>query len=310
MILLSMKNQYSDLVDNKMLAILVIAGLSLSAVTMVIFSGDSENKNAVSALANGGLCSTGLCKISNTNTIPIGKMVLQNEENIADQSITKNNDILSIKPNKNSIYSPKISDNTITIFASKDSFIREGIQYSNEGANQVIRVMGADQTNNRALVAFDESYIDSIASGKSIESAKLRLFIVSNDERWNTNQGISAHLLSTFWSEGTESNAPFSPVKSQKGVTWDCSSDAGNCESNWNGGVFVENPSDSVKITNDLQGQWIEFDVTNDVKNFLQGTPNNGWIILKNNEDASGRINFASKESQSNIPQLVITLSA
>ena len=57
-------------------------------------------------------------------------------------------------------------------------------------------------------------------------------------------------------------------------------------------------------ISNDISGKWIEFDVTNDIKAFLNGAPNYGWIIMKNDEDSSGRINIAARESISNIPQL------
>ena len=55
---------------------------------------------------------------------------------------------------------------------------------------------------------------------------------------------------------------------------------------------------------NHISWKWIEFDVTNDIKAFLNGAPNYGWIIMKNDEDSSGRINIEARESISNIPQL------
>lgn len=303
------QRQYSELVDNKLFTIIIVSGLSLSAFTIFMVSLDNNNINSISTVSDGGLCAYGLCHISNTDTIPIGTYVQQSEKNIFEESIVNNNEIFSnISLIKNTVMVPEKSGNVVQIFSSKDSFIREGIQYSNEGSNKVIRVMGAGPTNNRALIAFDQSQIESFTDAKSIESAKLRLYVVSNDQRWDSKNTIDAHRLTSDWLEGSGSNAPFSPIKSQKGVTWDCSNDLSNCELNWNGGFFLEVPSDSVTITNELQSSWIEFDVTKDVRSFIDGSPNFGWIIIKSDEDSSGRINFASKESSNNVPQLVITL--
>ena len=62
--------------------------------------------------------------------------------------------------------------------------------------------------------------------------------------------------------------------------------------------------TDSVVISNGVSGNWIEFDVTKDIEAYLNGAPNYGWIIMKNDEDASGRINIAARETQTNTPQL------
>lgn len=302
------QKQYSELVDNRFLAIIIIAGVSLSGFTIFMVATDNVNRNPTTSYD--GLCTYGLCYISNTNTIPVGTFVQQSEDITKDESITNNNEVFSnLSITKTKVMNPEESGNVVKIFASKDSFIREGIQYSNEGSNDVMRVMGTGPTNNRALVAFEESQIQSYTQGKTIQSAKLRLYVVSNDQRWDSGHTIDAHLLTADWLEGTGSNAPFSPIQSQKGVTWDCSNDLSNCQSSWNGGAFIESPSDSVTISNEVQEKWIEFDVTKDVKGLVDGTENYGWIILKSDEDSSGRINFAAKESSNNVPQLVITFS-
>ena len=49
--------------------------------------------------------------------------------------------------------------------------------------------------------------------------------------------------------------------------------------------------------------------MTGDVAAFVDGSENNGWIIMKSDEDAPGRINFAAREAQTNIPQLKITFA-
>ncbi len=302
------QKQYSELVDNRFLTIIIIAGVSLSGFTVFMVTADNVNRNPTTVYD--GLCAYGLCYISNTDTIPVGTFVQQSEDITNDESIANNNELFSnLSITKNKVAIPEEYGNVVKIFASKDSFIREGIQYSNEGSSEVIRVMGTGPTNNRALVAFEESQIESFTQGKTIQSAKLRLYVVSNDQRWNPGHTVDAHLLTADWLEGSGSNAPFSPIQSQKGVTWDCSNDLSNCQSNWNGGTFIESPSDSVSISNELQEKWIEFDVTKDVKSFVEGSKNYGWIILKSDEDSSGRINFAAKESSNNVPELVITFS-
>ena len=104
-------------------------------------------------------------------------------------------------------------------------------------------------------------------------------------------------------------NAPFSSlVGEQTGVTWDCSTETSDCVS-WNGGVFNPVPTAVTGINNSVNGQWIEFDVTGDIEAFLSGMENNGWIIMKSNEDEPGRINFAAREAQTNTPQLELTFA-
>jgi hypothetical protein len=51
----------------------------------------------------------------------------------------------------------------------------------------------------------------------------------------------------------------------------------------------------------------VSFDVTADVVNFLNGTPNDGWIMKKTDEgNSSGTISFASANTSSG-PMLVIS---
>ena len=122
--------------------------------------------------------------------------------------------------------------------------------------------------------------------------------------RWQEGQSVTVRSLTEPWQEGIGANAPFGNfVGTQKGVTWDCSSDTADC-ANWDGGSFKATVTDTVIISNDVSGKWIEFDVTNDIMSYLDGVPNYGWIIMKSDEDSSGRINIAARETQTNVPQL------
>ena len=246
------------------------------------------------------------------NSIP--SFVQQSEVASSTAMIDTTNEVFTdIKFDKNTVPQKdyQLYGNKATLFSEKDSFIREGIKFSNEGSNEILRVMGAGPTNNRAVVQFSQDEIESVSESKQLESATLKLFIISNDGKWENGQHVTIHQLTTEWLEGNESNAPLADfVGIQNGVSWNCSSDGSSCVSKWNGGHYIDTPTDSVFISNHLQdGYWITFDVTEDVNNFLLDSPNYGWIIKKSNEDSSGRINFAARESNSNVPELVMVFS-
>ena len=71
---------------------------------------------------------------------------------------------------------------------------------------------------------------------------------------------------------------------------------------------WVEPATATVLITNGLSGT-VGFDVTADVLALLTGVAaNNGWIVKKDLEGPSGLVEFASRESGSSGPRLVLTI--
>jgi len=292
---------HSEYEGKKLLSLLVITGFAFSGLSGFVLTdgfgmADSIPKTSV---------------MVEKNSIP--SFVQQSEVASSTAMIDTTNEVFTdIKFDKNTVPQKdfQLYGNKATLFSEKDSFIREGIKFSNEGSNEILRVMGSGPTNNRAVVQFSQDEIESVTESKQLESATLKLFIISNDGKWENGQHVTIHQLTTEWLEGNESNAPLADfVGIQNGVSWNCSSD-GNCVSKWNGGHYIDTPTDSVFISNHLQdGYWIKFDVTEDVNNFLLGSPNHGWIIKKSNEDSSGRINFAARESNSNVPELVMVFT-
>ena len=292
---------HSEFEGKKLLSLLVVTGFAFSGLSSFVLSdgfgmADSIPKTSV---------------MVEKNSIP--SFVQQSEVASSTAMIDTTNEVFTdIKFDKNTVPQKdyQLYGNKATLFSEKDSFIREGIKFSNEGSNEILRVMGSGPTNNRAVVQFSQDEIESVSESKQLESATLKLFIISNDGKWENGQHVTIHQLTTEWLEGNESNAPLADfVGIQNGVSWNCSSD-GNCVSKWNGGHYIDTPTDSVFISNHLQdGYWITFDVTEDVNNFLLGSLNHGWIIKKSNEDSSGRINFAARESNSNVPELVMVFS-
>ena len=293
---------HSEFEGKKLLSLLVVTGFAFSGLSGFVLSdgfgmADSIPKTSV---------------MVEKNSIP--SFVQQSEVASSTAMIDTTNEVFTdIKFDKNTVPQKdyQLYGNKATLFSEKDSFIREGIKFSNEGSNEILRVMGAGPTNNRAVVQFSQDEIESVSESKQLESATLKLFIISNDGKWENEQYVTIHQLTTEWLEGNESNAPLADfVGIQNGVSWNCSSDGSSCVSKWNGGHYIDTPTDSVFISNHLQdGYWITFDVTEDVNNFLLGSPNHGWIIKKSNEDSSGRINFAARESNSNVPELVMVFS-
>lgn len=293
---------HSEFEGKKLLSLLVVTGFAFSGLSGFVLSdgfgmADSIPKTSL---------------MVEKNSIP--SFVQQSEVASSTAMIDTTNEVFTdIKFDKNTVPQKdyQLYGNKATLFSEKDSFIREGIKFSNEGSNEILRVMGAGPTNNRAVVQFSQDEIESVSESKQLESATLKLFIISNDGKWENGQHVTIHQLTTEWLEGNESNAPLADfVGIQNGVSWNCSSDGNSCVSKWNGGHYIDTPTDSVFISNHLQdGYWITFDVTEDVNNFLLGSPNHGWIIKKSNEDSSGRINFAARESNSNVPELVMVFS-
>lgn len=310
----SVQSTQSELVGKKLLSLLVVTGLAFSGISFFMLDGGFPviSSNTMEQAISSELCENGLC-YTTKDSKPIVSYVQQGQ-NLASESIVVSKteiftDLKFVKPVPTRDYT--LSGNKATLFAEKDSFIREGIKNTNEGSNEIIRVMGTGPTNNRALISFSQADIESVASGKNLESATLKLYIESTDGKWEAGQLLNIHQLVALWAEGTGMSAPMNNlIGTGNGVTWNCSTDAATCSAKWNGGNFEEIPTDSVFISNHVQsGYWIKFDVTQDVKDYLSGSPNYGWLIMKSVEDASGRINFAAREAQSNIPELVMVIS-
>ena len=288
----------------RLLILMIVGGVAFSGMTFFMLSDGLLTSSLLSERDFKTLCDTGLCFNPVTSSIPTGIFIQQSHEYDSVMSEQNSESFSKFRPVKTSIVDFELTDHSAILYSTKDSFVREGIKNSNEGSNKVLRVMGTGPTNNRVLVGFDESQIDTVLKDKSLESAKLRIFVVDNDNRWKEGQTVIIRSITENWQEGVGANAPFANfVGVQKGVTWNCSSDDQDC-TNWNGGSFTGTVTDSVVISNDISGTWIEFDVTKDVMAFLNGSPNYGWLIMKSDEDSPGRINIAARETQTNTPQL------
>jgi len=190
---------------------------------------------------------------------------------------------------------------TSNLQAVADTYLKSGSANQNQGSDTFLRIQQSG--NNRALVRFDSAAIAAAVGSGSLAAARLELYIQSNSNNWSADgRTVDSHRLTASWSE--------------PGATWNCGVDTnpGNsspdCSSQWAGGQFAEEPSDTVLHTNGLTG-WIGFDVTADVRAFLTGTANYGWIVKKTDEGQNGQVEYTSRQGAANqAPRLVLTVES
>ena len=182
---------------------------------------------------------------------------------------------------------------TVTLISAGDTTLKQGTPNTNQGAETLLRIQqGGTQ---RVLVRFDQQALEQAIGSSSIRSAKLRLFITANGNNWGTDgHEVNVHRLTQAWTEA--------------GATWNCPNDTntGNgspdCNPGWEMGgsslpPFAIAPTHVILHQNNQTG-WVEWDVTGDVRKFLahQAT-NHGWIIRKDDEGATGQVDYASREN-------------
>lgn len=231
-------------------------------------------------------------------------------------SVTDNDGATGVRTASISVNNPEPV--TIAFSSSADTYVRSGSDNRNAGAGTFMRLQ--DSGDNRSLVKFDQTAMQSQIGIGQVLSAKLRVTIVDNGNNWGTTgRTIDIHRLTANWAEGngTENNRG-----TGTGATWECATDSDitnrtkdcNGTTEWEMGQpnnplvhpWAQAASDTQTITNNQSGV-VEFDVTSDVVSFLDSANQNyGWIIKKTNEGQNGRVNFGTKESSSD-PQLVVT---
>jgi hypothetical protein len=195
----------------------------------------------------------------------------------------------------------RLEAQTTTLEASADTFVRSGSPNQAKGSDTLLRIQASG--DNRALVRFDPAAIAAAVGSGSLASARLQLYIQTNADNWGAHgQPVDAVRLTADWTEA--------------GATWNCGIDTipsnskVNCATQWAGGTFADEPSDTVLHTNGLAG-WISFDVTADVQASLAGTPNYGWIVKKTDESLSGQVEYTSREGTAGQhPRLVLVVES
>jgi hypothetical protein len=187
----------------------------------------------------------------------------------------------------------------VSFSAIGDNYLEGGSQNQNRGSLTYLRVRSSG--SNRALVQFDANSVSAAATGMTLVSAKVRLYIETNGDNWGSSgRPVDIHGLAVPWTE--------------PGSTWNCAHDTNlansspDCSPTWGGGTFQVTPSDSIVHSNGQLG-WVEWDVTSDVQAVIASPGTSyGWIVKLANEGQSGHVNYTSRDGATNHPTLVLTL--
>jgi hypothetical protein len=186
-----------------------------------------------------------------------------------------------------------------------DTYIREISANQNAGSEVSMQVNNLG--NHRSLVAFDQQWLAATVGTGTVTAAKLRLEVIYNGNNWGSaGRDVAVHRMTRAWGE----------LK----ATWNCASDSNiqNSSADCTGTnawamstpaqwPFVAAPS-ATYLQKDGKTGVVEWDVTNDVKAFLQGTANYGWVIKKADESKTGFVRYSTHEGAI-APQLVLTIS-
>lgn len=190
-----------------------------------------------------------------------------------------------------------------SIFGQYDATLYENYITKNTGLDSVLDlskyIVGTSSYNNRALLKFDLSSISqSIVNGSIGATRKFYLNLSAVDAfELPTTLTFTIAPVSESWDAGIGKYANI--PETTQGVTWQqrtstidwtTGSYAANTTASWTvnngGGTWYTNNTQSFTLSNTSVD--IRADVTNIVEGWLNNTiPNNGFIILKNNESVA-----------------------
>lgn len=190
---------------------------------------------------------------------------------------------------------------SLVLPALGDSILSLRNQHENDGANNLLTLEKVQGKATRSAVAFDlaNTNLDYLSQATLV----LNIDPSEGVNGWGNGRTISVQTITTPWVEGNGMNFGLKNKDQEpgsgSGTTWfspideDISNDSSNSAVNWNGGGIATNPptAPAVVISN-LQSGEVLFDVTGDVLNGAD----NGWLILKDQENVGSKISFYSRE--------------
>lgn len=168
------------------------------------------------------------------------------------------------------VYSPT-DDTFIDEYAPNQSKINGTEEHA------IVRRMGLVGYELDTLVKFN---LSSISSGATIESAKLNLYYYQYSDSSPSGNPVGAYRIMSTWSESTTNwlNRPTYDVVATDSVSWP--------------GSYG----------------WVQWDVTSDVQDFVDGTETNyGWQIMNSAASGNSMIYFRTSDYSDYHPYLEIT---
>jgi len=196
------------------------------------------------------------------------------------------------------------------ISAAADTSLRRAAQYANDGIGMNLSVSSVSGAGQRSLIRFDQAAIAAAVGSQSLYRAQVELPIGSISEGWGGGE-LSIHAMTRSWPEG---NGTFGAPGSH-GPSWRCADDTdtsvfGNLFNNctapnlWamdpgdpGSSPFSASASDTARLYNNGM-TLLRFDVTADVRRFLTGDPNHGFLVKDTAGPLHGAwVHFTSRET-------------
>jgi hypothetical protein len=183
----------------------------------------------------------------------------------------------------------------LQLSAVRDTWITSDRPDQNKGTDSGLRVRGSSTITRRTLVQFDLSKV-VVPAGYCVNAATLKLTLT---QAQTTSRTFSVYPMSAGWTEGTGSTSSGATWRRRDGATF------------WSraGGDFTGVATAST-ATGTTSGRALQWNVLADVKAFMAGTSNAGWIVKDLAESGGGEFIFASRQSSTATrrPQLVVTI--
>jgi len=177
---------------------------------------------------------------------------------------------------------------------AEDTRISEGPADDNFGGDSTI-ITGTEGTNQklRTLIKFDLASLNLlIGSSNDVISAKLWMY----SDYLDVVADHAIYKIKKDWNEGIGTGT--APALGES--TWN---DARYLQESWTIAGCSDTATDRDSTATDTitisAVGWVNWDITQDVKDFVDGSTNNGWIILHENEGGASFIitDFYSKEN-------------
>ena len=166
---------------------------------------------------------------------------------------------------------------TATFYPTDDSHVTESHPDQTPGSGHLLNTRGLTNWRAYSLIRFD---ISSLSPRVNINSAKLHLYYYQNWDGNPSGHTLNIHKIIDGWNEGSLS---------------------------WNNQPSHHNSASGFSIVPSSPGIWMEWDVTSDVQEFIDGSIiNYGWKIIDIETNSNDLIYFYSKEYGSFIPYLEI----
>ncbi|MDA2922332.1 DNRLRE domain-containing protein [Patescibacteria group bacterium AH-259-L07] len=182
-----------------------------------------------------------------------------------------------------------VPEDEVTLYTSRDSYMRQGQSTANYGTDVQIQIYPRDiGYNRRGFIWFN---LSSIPDGSTITSATLYL---REAQTYGVTRTVAIHRMTQNWTEG--------------GVTWS-TYDGINAWSSGGGDYDTTSTATAIVSWTGVL-KWDSWDVTAGVSDFINGTyPNYGWLIKDSNEDTSEAYWFFDSREAANQPYLIVNYS-